>query len=118
MNSSKIGSTVAHPNEELVSLLDAIGDLSLGDLEDNAIDLFGDAYEYLMTMYASQAGKSGGEFFTPQEVSEVLARIAVVGTKRVSRVYDPAVGSGSLLLEFVKVLGKATWAGSTVRRST
>ena len=111
VNSSKLGSTVARRNEKLVSLLDAIGDLPLGDLEDNAIDLFGDAYEYLMTMYASQAGKSGGEFFTPQEVSEVLARIAVVGKKRVSRVYDPAVGSGSLLLQFAKVLGKGNVGG-------
>lgn len=111
VNSSKLGSTVARRNEKLVSLLDAIGDLPLGDLEDNSIDLFGDAYEYLMTMYASQAGKSGGEFFTPQEVSEVLARIAVVGKKRVSRVYDPAVGSGSLLLQFAKVLGKGNVGG-------
>jgi type I restriction enzyme M protein len=75
VNSPKLGNTVARRNEKLVKLLDAIGDLNLGDFNDHAIDSFGDAYEYLMTMYASAAGKSGGEFFTPQEVSELLARI-------------------------------------------
>ena len=88
--------------------MDAIGDLPLsnsGKFSYNTIDLFGDAYEYLMTMYASTAGKSGGEFFTPQEVSELLARITVVGKSEVNKVYDPACGSGSLLLKFVKVLG-------------
>lgn len=105
VNSAKLGPTVAKRNEKLVKLLDAIGDLNLGDFNDHAIDSFGDAYEYLMTMYASNAGKSGGEFFTPQEVSELLARITVVGKKSVNKVYDPAVGSGSLLLKFAKVLG-------------
>ena len=109
VNSSKLGPTVAKRNEKLVKLLDAIGDLPLasndGGFTENTIDLFGDAYEYLMTMYASTAGKSGGEFFTPQEVSELLARITVVGKSEVNKVYDPACGSGSLLLKFVKVLG-------------
>jgi type I restriction enzyme M protein len=106
VNSSKLGPTVAKRNEKLVKLLDAIGDLPLGSaFSGNTIDLFGDAYEYLMTMYASTAGKSGGEFFTPQEVSELLARIAVVGKTEVNKVYDPACGSGSLLLKFAKVLG-------------
>ncbi|WP_437771354.1 type I restriction-modification system subunit M [Arthrobacter sp. KNU40] len=106
VNSSKLGSTVAKRNEKLVKLLDAIGDLPLGNFEDNSIDLFGDAYEYLMQMYASSAGKSGGEYYTPQEVSELLARITVVGKTQVNKVYDPAVGSGSLLLKFDKILGK------------
>ncbi|WP_459958405.1 type I restriction-modification system subunit M [Mycobacterium avium] len=106
VNSAKLGNTVAKRNEKLVKLLDAIGDLNLGDFNDHAIDSFGDAYEYLMTMYASAAGKSGGEFFTPQEVSELLARITVVGKRSVNKVYDPACGSGSLLLKFAKVLGK------------
>ena len=106
VNSSKLGNTVAKRNEKLVKLLDAIGDLPLGNFEDNSIDLFGDAYEYLMQMYASQAGKSGGEYYTPQEVSEILAKITVVGKTRVNKVYDPAAGSGSLLLKFAKVLGK------------
>jgi type I restriction enzyme M protein len=106
VNSSKLGNTVAKRNEKLVKLLDAIGDLPLGNFGDNSIDLFGDAYEYLMQMYASQAGKSGGEYYTPQEVSEVLARITVMGKKRVNKVYDPACGSGSLLLKFAKVLGR------------
>ena len=108
VNSTKLGATVAQRNEKLCKLLDAIGDFPLsehGDFSKNNIDLFGDAYEYLMTMYASAAGKSGGEFFTPQEVSELLARITVVGKKSVNKVYDAACGSGSLLLKFVKVLG-------------
>jgi type I restriction enzyme M protein len=107
VNSSKLGPTVAKRNEKLVKLLDAIGDLPLsnGSFSDNTIDLFGDAYEYLMQMYASTAGKSGGEFYTPQEVSELLARITVVGKTEVNKVYDPACGSGSLLLKFAKVLG-------------
>lgn len=106
VNSQKLGSTVAKRNEKLVKLLDAVGDLPLGRYEDNSIDLFGDAYEYLMQMYASQAGKSGGEYYTPQEVSELLARITVMGKTEVNKVYDPAAGSGSLLLKFAKVLGK------------
>lgn len=106
VNSSKLGQTVAKRNERLVKLLDAIGSLEVGRYEDNTIDAFGDAYEFLMTMYASSAGKSGGEFFTPQEVSELLARITVVGKTEVNKVYDPACGSGSLLLKFAKVLGK------------
>lgn len=111
VNSSKLGNTVAKRNEKLVRLLDAIGDLPLGNFSDNSIDLFGDAYEYLMQMYASQAGKSGGEYYTPQEVSEVLAKITVAGKSRVNRVYDPAAGSGSLLLKFAKVLGKDNVGG-------
>ena len=106
VNSNKLGATVTKRNELLVKILDAIGDMKFGDYQDNNNDTFGDAYEYLMTMYASNAGKSGGEFFTPQEVSELLAEIAVAGKKEVNKVYDPACGSGSLLLKFAKVLGK------------
>ncbi|GAA5202026.1 type I restriction-modification system subunit M [Rugosimonospora acidiphila] len=106
VNSPKLGNTVAKRNEKLVKLLAAIGDLNLGDFNGHAIDTFGDAYEYLMQMYAANAGKSGGEYYTPQEVSELLARITVVGKKSVNKVYDPACGSGSLLLKFAKVLGK------------
>lgn len=107
VNSAKLGNTVAKRNEKLVKLLEAIGDLNLGgEFTDNTIDAFGDAYEYLMQMYASSAGKSGGEYYTPQEVSELLARITVVGKTAVNKVYDPAAGSGSLLLKFAKVLGK------------
>ena len=106
VNNAKLGSTVAKRNEKLVKLLNAIGDLDLGSFSDHTIDAFGDAYEYLMQMYASSAGKSGGEYYTPQEVSELLARITVVGKTSVNKVYDPACGSGSLLLKFAKVLGK------------
>lgn len=106
VNSNKIGATVIKRNELLTKLLESIGQLALGNFADNSIDAFGDAYEYLMTMYASSAGKSGGEFFTPQEVSELLARITLVGKETVNKVYDPACGSGSLLLQYAKVLGK------------
>lgn len=106
VNSNKLGSTVAKRNDKLVKLLDGIGNMNLGNYQDNTIDAFGDAYEYLMSMYASNAGKSGGEFFTPQEVSELLTRIAVIGKTEVNKVYDPACGSGSLLLKSAKVLGK------------
>lgn len=96
VNSNKLGATVLKRNEKLVKLLNGVGDMKLGDYKANTIDAFGDAYEYLMTMYASNAGKSGGEFFTPQEVSELLTRIAVAGKTEVNKVYDPACGSGSL----------------------
>lgn len=79
--------------------------MKLGEFKDNQIDAFGDAYEFLMTMYASNAGKSGGEFYTPSEVSELLVRLGTVGKTQVNKVYDPACGSGSLLLKATKILG-------------
>jgi type I restriction enzyme M protein len=122
VNSNKLGATVVEKNERLRKLMLAVQNLKIGKYEDNTIDAFGDAYEYLMTMYAANAGKSGGEFFTPQEVSELLARLALIDfgnestdnlgnkvipdKKRVEKVYDPAAGSGSLLLKFAKILGK------------
>jgi type I restriction enzyme M protein len=105
-NSNKLGGTVARRNQLLVKLLNGIGEMKLGDYRDNTIDAFGDAYEYLMGMYASSAGKSGGEYYTPQEVSELLTRLTLVGKTEVNKVYDPACGSGSLLLNFAKILGK------------
>lgn len=106
VNSNKLGATVDKRNDKLVKLLDGIGDMKLGNYQDNSIDAFGDAYEFLMGMYASNAGKSGGEYYTPQEVSELLTKLTVVGKTEVNKVYDPACGSGSLLLKFAKVLGK------------
>ena len=108
VNSNKLGATVAKRNEKLVKLLNGVADMKLGDVKDHQIDAFGDAYEYLMTMYASNAGKSGGEFFTPADVSELLTRLGTVGKTEVNKVYDPACGSGSLLLKAVKVLGRDT----------
>lgn len=105
VNSKKLGGTVKERNERLVKLMNGIASMNLKD-SDNTIDLFGDAYEYLMGMYAGNAGKSGGEFFTPQEVSELLTKITLVGKDSVNKVYDPACGSGSLLLKFAKILGK------------
>lgn len=122
VNSNKLGGTVIEKNNRLRKLMKAIDDLKLGKYEDNTIDAFGDAYEFLMTMYAANAGKSGGEFFTPQEVSELLTRLAIIDfgnqytdkdgkvvvpdKTHVEKVYDPACGSGSLLLKFAKILGK------------
>ena len=106
VNSNKLGGTVAKRNENLVKLMDGIANMKLGNYQDNNIDAFGDAYEYLMGMYASNAGKSGGEYYTPQEVSELLTRLAIVGKYEVNKVYDPACGSGSLLLKSAKILGK------------
>lgn len=107
VNSNKLGATVTKRNEMLVKLMNGINSMNLGngDYNDNSIDAFGDAYEYLMGMYASNAGKSGGEYYTPQEVSELLTKITLVGKKTVNKVYDPACGSGSLLLKFAKILG-------------
>ena len=106
VNSNKLGATVAKRNEKLVKLLNGVADMNLGDVKEHDIDAFGDAYEYLMTMYASGAGKSGGEFFTPADVSELLTRLGTVGKTEINKVYDPACGSGSLLLKAEKVLGK------------
>ncbi len=106
VNSNKLGATVAKRNEKLVKLLSGVANMNLGSVHDHDIDAFGDAYEYLMTMYASNAGKSGGEFFTPADVSELLTRLGTVGKTEVNKVYDPACGSGSLLLKALKILGK------------
>lgn len=103
---NRLGATVDERNAKLVKLLNFIGNLALSNYQENTIDLFGDAYEYLMTMYASNAGKSGGEFFTPQEVGELLAKIVIMDKKSVNKVYDPCCGSGGLLLKFAKVLEK------------
>ena len=105
VNNNKLGATVAKRNEKLVKLLKGITSMDLGNIKDHEIDAFGDAYEYLMTMYATNAGKSGGEFFTPSDVSELLARLGTVGKTEVNKVYDPAVGSGSLMLKAASILG-------------
>lgn len=88
VNSNKLGGTVAKRNEKLVKLINGVGEMKLGDYKDNTIDAFGDAYEFLMGMYASNAGKSGGEYYTPQEVSELLTRLTVIGKTEVNKVYD------------------------------
>lgn len=88
VNSNKLGATVAKRNERLAKLLNGIAGMNLGSVKDHDIDAFGDAYEYLMTMYASNAGKSGGEFFTPADVSELLTRLGTVGKKTINKVYE------------------------------
>lgn len=106
VTSNKLGATVEEKNKTLVKLLEGVNKMNLGNYQDNEIDAFGDAYEFLMGMYASNAGKSGGEYYTPQEVSELLTRLTLVGKTSVNKVYDPTCGSGSLLLKFAKILGK------------
>ncbi len=102
VNSNKLGSTVAKRNERLVKLLDGIAAMNLGSVKDHDIDAFGDAYEYLISNYAANAGKSGGEFFTPQSVSKLIAKLATHGLTTINKIYDPAAGSGSLLLQAKK----------------
>ena len=106
VDSNKLGANVNKRNDKLTTILNKIAEMKLGSYQDNSIDAFGDAYEYLMSMYASNAGKSGGEYFTPQEVSELLTKLAIGDKKQVNKVYDPACGSGSLLLQAIKILGK------------
>ena len=107
VDSSQIGGDVRTRNKLIAKVLLRVRDMDLGgEFQENQIDAFGDAYEFLMTMYASHAGKSGGQFFTPQEVSELLARITAADGHEIRSVYDPACGSGSLLLKFSKTIGK------------
>ena len=100
--SNRLGNTVADKNSRLAAVLKGVAELDFGDFEDNHIDLFGDAYEFLISNYAANAGKSGGEFFTPQSVSKLIAQIAMYGQTSVNKIYDPAAGSGSLLLQAKK----------------
>ena len=100
--SNRLGSTVADKNKRLAAVLKGVAELEFGKFEDNHIDLFGDAYEYLISNYAANAGKSGGEFFTPQSVSTLITRLALHGQDKVNKIYDPACGSGSLLLRAKK----------------
>ncbi len=100
--SSRLGNTVADKNKRLAVVLKGVAELDFGNFEDNHIDLFGDAYEFLISNYAANAGKSGGEFFTPQHVSKLIARLALHGQDKVNKIYDPAAGSGSLLLQAKK----------------
>lgn len=106
VDSPQLGNTVLVRNKLLAKVFIRVAEMDLGevDYDNNKIDAFGDAYEFLMKMYASEGGKSGGEQFTPQEVSEVLARLASYGNKNIKTVYDPACGSGSLLLKFAKLV--------------
>ena len=107
VDSSQLGGDVKTRNKLIAKVLLKVRDMDLGEsFQENKIDAFGDAYEFLMTMYASNAGKSGGEFFTPQEVSELLARLTAADGHEIRSVYDPACGSGSLLLKFSKTIGK------------
>ncbi|MBS6719728.1 MAG: type I restriction-modification system subunit M [Peptoniphilus harei] len=100
--SNRLGGTVAEKNKRLADILTGISEINFGDFKNNDIDAFGDAYEYLISNYASNAGKSGGEFFTPQTVSKLLARLVMEGKKNINKVYDPTCGSGSLLLQMKK----------------
>lgn len=100
--SNRLGNTVKDKNARLAAVLNGVAKLDLGNFEDSDIDLFGDAYEFLISNYAANAGKSGGEFFTPQHVSKLIAQLAMHGQSSVNKIYDPACGSGSLLLQAKK----------------
>ncbi|MCK8895135.1 type I restriction-modification system subunit M [Haemophilus influenzae] len=100
--SNRLGNTVKDKNDRLTAVLKGVAELDFGKFEDNHIDLFGDAYEFLISNYAANAGKSGGEFFTPQSVSKLIPQIAMHGQTSVNKIYDPAAGSGSLLLQAKK----------------
>lgn len=100
--SSRLGNTVENKNSRLAAVIKGVAELNFGKFEDNQIDLFGDAYEFLISNYAANAGKSGGEFFTPQHVSKLIAQLAMHGQTTVNKIYDPAAGSGSLLLQAKK----------------
>ena len=107
VDSASLGSTVIKRNQLLAKVLKTVAQMELGSkYNDTDNDTFGDTYEFLMQMYASEAGKSGGEFFTPQQVSELLARLASHNNPNIQKVYDPACGSGSLLLKFAKTIGQ------------
>lgn len=100
--SNRLGNTVKDKNSRLAAVIKGVEELDFGKLEENQIDLFGDAYEYLISNYAANAGKSGGEFFTPQSVSKLIAKLAIHGQSTINKIYDPAAGSGSLLLQAKK----------------
>ena len=100
--STRLGNTVENKNSRLAAVLKGVEELNFGNFEDNQIDLFGDAYEFLISNYAANAGKSGGEFFTPQHVSKLIAQLAMHKQASVNKIYDPAAGSGSLLLQAKK----------------
>jgi type I restriction enzyme M protein len=100
--SNRLGKTVHDKNSRLTAVLKGVNELDFGHFEDSEIDLFGDAYEFLISNYAANAGKSGGEFFTPQHVSKLIAQLAIHGQASVNKIYDPAAGSGSLLLQAKK----------------
>ena len=100
--STRLGNTVVNKNSRLAAVLKGVQELNFGDFKDSQIDLFGDAYEFLISKYAANAGKSGGEYFTPQHVSKLIAQLAMHGQKTVNKIYDPAAGSGSLLLQAKK----------------
>lgn len=102
VTSSRLGNTVEDKNKRLAAVIKGVDELDFGDFENNQIDLFGDAYEFLISNYAANAGKSGGEFFTPQNVSKLIAQLAMHGQTEVNKIYDPACGSGSLLLQAKK----------------
>jgi len=100
--STRLGNAVPDKNSRLAAVLKGVEELNFGHFEDNQIDLFGDAYEFLISNYAANAGKSGGEFFTPQHVSKLIAQLAMHKQEKVNKIYDPAAGSGSLLLQAKK----------------
>ena len=120
--STRLGNTVENKNSRLAGVLKAVEELNFGDFNKNQIDFFGDAYEFLIHKYAANAGKSGGEFFTPTHVSKLIAKSAMHSQTRVNKIYDPAAGSGSLLLQakdqFDKHLIEEGFFGQEINHTT
>lgn len=105
LNAETLGDSRFEKNQYLLKIIKKINEINFGDFDNNQIDIFGDAYEYLIRMYASSAGKSGGEYYTPQEVSDLLFKLALGNKKQIKNIYDPTCGSGSLLLKAAKIIG-------------
>jgi type I restriction enzyme M protein len=119
--SNRLGNTVEEKNKRLAAVIKGVDSLDFGSFEDHKIDLFGDAYEFLISNYAANAGKSGGEFFTPQNVSKLIAQLALFGQTSVNKIYDPACGSGSLLLQSKKQFdehNKVVFFGQEINHTT
>ncbi|MDU7032564.1 MAG: N-6 DNA methylase [Finegoldia magna] len=113
--SSKLGATVAEKNKRLCDILTGIDKINFGKFENNDIDAFGDAYEYLISNYASNAGKSGGEFFTPQTVSKLLAKLVMDGKTSIKKVYDPRCGERVIIVMDAVCANKSTVSGTLTK---
>lgn len=117
LNASKLGKTVVERGKLISKVLLHLDKIDFR-LEDSKVDILGDAYEYLISRFAAGAGKKAGEYYTPQEVSEILARIVTAGKKKLKSVYDPACGSGSLLLRIGRHVGVGQYFGQELNNTT
>ncbi len=117
LNSSKLGKSANDKNKTISKIILNLNDIDF-KLDDDDADILGDAYEYLISQFASSAGKKAGEFYTPQEVSKILAKIVSLGKKRLKNVYDPTCGSGSLLLRVARECEVGDFYGQELNQTT